>query len=202
MGRLSKYIGSQFGNPRGFVGKICCYFMNRINQRMYHEILLNLEYEKNVLDVGYGNGYLVQKMYRKTSAQIDGIDISEDMKLVASIRNLDGINEGKIHLTTGDCCNLQYKNQTFDAVTTVNTIYFWNDTMKGLCEILRTLKDNGVFYNAVYSKKWMTKTSYTKEGFNLYEKDEYVQMAKQAGFTEVTVSDIIIGKSFLIKCRK
>lgn len=171
MGTVTKYIGSQFGNPRGIIGKICCFVMNH-------------------------------KMYRKTGAKIDGIDISNDMKIAATNRNADGINNGDIQLTVGDCCNLQYKDQSFNTVTTVNTIYFWNDTIQGLKEILRVLKEDGVFYNAVYSKEWMTKTSYTKEGFKIYEKDEYLQMAKQAGFFEVTIKDIVAGRNYLVICRK
>ena len=31
MSKLTDYIGSQFGNPRGFVGMCCCKIMNIIN---------------------------------------------------------------------------------------------------------------------------------------------------------------------------
>lgn len=31
MSKFTDYIGSQFGNPRGFVGKVCCIIMNVIN---------------------------------------------------------------------------------------------------------------------------------------------------------------------------
>ncbi|WP_363253908.1 methyltransferase domain-containing protein [Clostridium sp.] len=45
----------------------------------------------------------------------------------------------------GYCCNLLYDDDFFDVVTTINTIYFWNDTKKGLEEIYRVLKGDGVF---------------------------------------------------------
>lgn len=35
MGNFSEYIGSQFGNPRGIIGKCCCLIMNMINRAMY-----------------------------------------------------------------------------------------------------------------------------------------------------------------------
>ena len=35
MSKFTEYIGSQFGNPRGFVGKVCCLIMNIINKAMY-----------------------------------------------------------------------------------------------------------------------------------------------------------------------
>lgn len=130
MGKLSRYIGSQFGNPRGFVGKICCICMNIINRKMYMKIVTYLSDEKDILDIGYGNGLLIQEIYKKTSAKIKGIDISEDMKIVASKRNKRGVSCKDIELSIGDCCDLLYEDKMFDAVTTVNTIYFWEDTLK------------------------------------------------------------------------
>ena len=44
----------------------------------------------------------------------------------------------------------------------MNTIYFWNDTIKGLQEVHRVLKDGGVFYNAVLTKENLDKLFYTK----------------------------------------
>lgn len=202
MSKISRYIGSQFGNPRGLVGKICCIGMNIINRKMYMKIVSYLSEEKNILDIGYGNGFLVHEIYKKTKAKIKGIDISEDMLIAASKRNEKGVNRKDIELSIGDCCDLMYEDKTFDAVTTVNTIYFWSDTLKGLSEIYRVLCDNGIFYNAVYTKGWMSKTSYTKEGFKLFEREEYIKMTKAAGFKDVTIVDIIEGTNFLVICKK
>ena len=57
----------------------------------------------------------------------------------------------------GDCCNLDFPTEMFDAVTSVNTIYFWSDTVKGLTEINRVLKDKGIFVSADYSQEWLKK---------------------------------------------
>ena len=37
MSKFTEYIGSQFGNPRGFVGSVCCLIMNTINKKMYRK---------------------------------------------------------------------------------------------------------------------------------------------------------------------
>lgn len=200
MGKITKYIGSQFGNPRGFIGSICCLLMNIINNAMYRRVIstMYLSEQSKVLDVGYGNGYLVEKLYRKYQPNIYGIDISEDMKLSAEKRNRKAVKSGKMHLTIGDCCQLKYKNDFFDAVTSVNTIYFWNDTLQGLQEIYRTLKDNGIFYNAVYTKGFLQKLSYTKTGFNFFEQEDYIALGKQAGFSKVRIQSIVKNKSFLV----
>lgn len=203
MSKLSEYIGSQFGNPRGAFGKICCVIMNIINRAMYISVANNANIHDNatVLDIGYGNGFLIQRLYRKNSytTKIYGIDVSEDMLFTASKRNKKAIENEKVELLLGNCCDLPFDNQVFNVITSVNTIYFWPDTLKGLTEIHRVLKEDGVFYNAVYTKEWLKKLSYTKKGFTLFEKEQYVDLGIQAGFSNVSITEISSGKSYLIK---
>lgn len=204
MGKFSEYIGSQFGNPRGFAGKCCCIIMNRMNRAMYRRVvsLVQPGGEMEILDIGYGNGYLIQQLYRAGRPDICGIDISEDMKQDAGQRNQKGVAEGRIHLETGDCCDLPFQNESFDVATSINTIYFWNDTLQGLREIYRTLKPEGIFYNVVYTKEWLQRLSYTKTGFRFYEQQDFIGQGKQAGFSGVEIADIAKGKSFVVIYKK
>lgn len=43
MSKFTEYIGEQFGNPHGFVGKVCCVIMNVINKAMYRKTISLLE---------------------------------------------------------------------------------------------------------------------------------------------------------------
>ena len=43
--KFTEYIGSQFGNPHGFVGKICCILMNIINNRVTYEVVQDIRIE-------------------------------------------------------------------------------------------------------------------------------------------------------------
>lgn len=201
---FSEYIGSQFGNPRGIIGKFCCILMNSINKAMYISVVTSLKLNEHstLLDIGYGNGYLIQKIYKKFGCNILGIDISEDMKSIASKRNSKGMAINKIKLLLGDCCDLNFENNTFEAVTSVNTIYFWNDTEKGLSEIYKVLKPGGTFYNAVYSREWLQKLSYTKKGFKLFQKEDLISLGKKVGFSEISIKDIANGKSYLVMYKK
>ena len=184
MSRFSDYWASQCGNPRGIVGSMVTRAMNRTNKVMYDGIIENMRSARDmkVLDIGFGNGYLDALIYRKEPCTIYGIDISEDMVKLASERNKEGIENGDIHFALGDCCDLAFEDQTFDIAVTMNTIYFWNDTIKGLREIYRVLKDCGVFYNAVLTKENLDKLFYTKNGFKKFEKHEYSEMGQQIGF--------------------
>ena len=200
MSKFFEYIGSQLGEPKGVVGTTCCFMMNRTNQALYNGTIKEIisHPHKAVLDIGFGNGYLIQKVYNKTKATIYGIDISKDMLCVASARNKKGIQEGKVKLSLGSCCDLPFESQFFDAVSSVNTIYFWEDTRKGLEEIYRVLKDGGVFINTVYSKEMLEKMKYTQKCFRLFEMEDYVQLGKSAGFREVVKVDLS-KKSFIVK---
>lgn len=200
MSKFTEYIGSQLGNPRGFVGKVCCVLMNIINKAMYKNTvsLLEISSDGNLLDIGYGNGYLLKCVYKKTKAILHGIDISEDMKIQAIKRNKTALHDGKLFLDTGDCCNLTYGDDFFEAVTSINTVYFWRDTVKGLSEIHRTLKAGGSFYNVVYTKEWLDKLSYTEKGFKKFGPEELAAFGRDAGFENIQVKDIVKGKSFVV----
>ena len=201
MGKFSNYIGSQFGNPRGIVGKVCCVIMNVINRSMYQSIVSHMQADPGtkVLDIGYGNGRLAQKLLKRFGCRVSGIDISEDMKTAASARNRQAVLSGNAHFMVGDCCQMPFESESFDAICSVNTIYFWSDTKKGLREILRTLKKGGTFYNVVYSKQWLQKLSYTQKGFQFFEKEDYVALGKEAGFSKVIIKETIQGKSYFIQ---
>lgn len=192
MSRFGDYWASQCGNPRGLVGKFMTWAMNRANKVMYHGIIKNINLSKDmkILDVGFGNGYLEKLIYKEVPCSIYGIDISEDMVKIASKNNKKGIANGDIHLSVGDCCKLIFENHSFDTVITMNTIYFWEDTIQGLQEVYRVLKENGVFYNAVLTKESLDKVFYTKNGFKKFEKSEYAEMGKQVGFKKISFQDL------------
>lgn len=204
MSKFSEYIGSQFGNPRGFVGAVCCVIMNVINRAMYKNTvaLVDVSPDDKVLDIGFGNGYLLQLLYNKCRCDIYGIDISEDMVAAATSRNARASRDGKLHLQWGDCCDLPFDESSFAAVTSINTVYFWNNTEDGLAEIRRVLKPGATFYNVVYTKDWLDKLSYTKNGFKKFEPEELISLGKEAGFAEVSIKEIVKGKSFVVMYRK
>lgn len=47
MRKFTEYIGEQFGNPHGFVGKVCCVIMNIINKAMYKKTVSLLKISDN-----------------------------------------------------------------------------------------------------------------------------------------------------------
>lgn len=192
MSRIGEYFSKQCGNPHGVVGKIMTWSMNRANNVMYKGIVNELTLGENMklLDIGFGNGYLEKLIMRKSRCFIEGIDISEDMVEKASNHNRKYVDAGYMRFRLGDCCAMDYKDRSFDIVTTINTIYFWSDTMKGMNEIYRVLKPGGVFYNAVISKDKLDSIFYTSSGFKKFEVEEYMDLGTKAGFSSIDVKPL------------
>ena len=57
MGRLGEYFASQCGNPRGIMGSIMTWSMNRVNKVLYEGIVdeLDISDDSQFLDIGFGN---------------------------------------------------------------------------------------------------------------------------------------------------
>lgn len=200
MSRFTEYVGSQLSNPRGIGGKIVSLVQNIANSQLYRNAVaqVNVSNDEKLLDVGYGNGHLLKRIYKKCRPDMYGIDISDDAKLMASKRNRKAELAGKLHLQVGDCCALPFDDEMFAAVTTINTVYFWSDTVKGLSEIRRCLKNGGSFYNVAYTKEFLDTIAYTKYSFKKFKPDELVQLGKKAGFEKIEVKEISKGRSFIV----
>ncbi len=204
MSRFGDYWASQCGNPRGVIGIVITWVMNRANNVMYKGIVNELVFRDDlkILDIGFGNGYLEKLIFKKVKCVIKGIDISEDMVKKAIAVNKKYVESGNMSFELGDCCALRFEDESFDVVTTMNTIYFWEDTMKGLSEIYRVISKGGVFYNAVLTKESLDKVFYTKNGFKKFENEEYVEMGKRVGFTEISIKPLGHQYGLLITCKK
>jgi ubiquinone/menaquinone biosynthesis C-methylase UbiE len=204
MSKFGEYLSNQCGNPHGLIGRIMTWAMNRANNAMYRGIVDELEIQDNlrILDVGFGNGYLETLIMKKRKCYIEGIDISEDMVKKAISMNHKYVEAGNMKFKLGDCCSMDYKDGSFDIVTTMNTIYFWEDTRKGMSEVYRVLKSGGVFYNAVITKENLDSIFYTQSGFKKFKNEEYMEIGRDAGFVNVEIKPLGHRYGLLIICRK
>jgi ubiquinone/menaquinone biosynthesis C-methylase UbiE len=152
--------------------------------------------------VGFGNGYLATRIMKKGKCYLEGIDISEDMVKKATANNRKYVEAGNMKFKLGDCCSMDYQDGSFDVVTTMNTIYFWEDTRKGMSEIYRVLKSGGVFYNAVLTKENLDSIFYTQSGFKKFTKEEYAEIGRDAGFVNIETKPFEHSYGLLIIYRK
>ena len=186
-----KYVGRNFGNPNGFGGKITTKIMNIINQKQYNAVLNNIHLKQDniILDIGFGNGYLIKKLFEQNiSIKIYGIEISNDMINKTTIKNKQNIENGKLKLSLENINKTSFGENTFDKIYTVNTIYFWNELDKSFSEIKRILKPDGMFINVIY----------TKYGFNKYGVEEIEKITKDNGMKIIKTVEINKNKSYCI----
>jgi SAM-dependent methyltransferase len=201
--KLTERIGAQFRQPTGFGGAFSTFLMNTMNRRQYYatERELALSGGERVLDVGFGNGFMLRRLTKRHKCDYYGIEISADMVTAANKRNAEIIADGRMKLAMGDIVKTDFADSFFDKVYTVNTVYFWSDLSAGLAEINRIISNGGVFINTVYSKEWLGKLAYTRVGFAKYGIDELVQTGEQCGFS-VRATSIVKGKSYCLVYKK
>ncbi|AEF82453.1 class I SAM-dependent methyltransferase [Leadbettera azotonutricia] len=196
--KFIRYVGKNFGNPNGIGGKISTKIMNVINQKQYKTVLENIESKDTVLDIGFGNGYLIEKLFKNKNPIIYGIEISKDMLEKVKERNVGKIGNGSLKLSLEDISKTSFRSDTFDKVYTVNTVYFWKEPDKCFTEIKRILKQNGVFLNVIYTKEYLDKIVYTKYGFNKFSLEELEQLTVENGMNLIKTIEIQKNKSYCI----
>jgi ubiquinone/menaquinone biosynthesis C-methylase UbiE len=196
-----KYVGKNFGNPNGFGGKITTKIMNIVNQKQYTAVLKNIHLKPDnvVLDIGFGNGYLIKKLFEQNvPVTIHGIEISNDMINKVTITNKQNIENGRLKLVLENINKTSFEENMFDKIYTINTIYFWNELEKSFAEIKRILKLGGIFMNVIYTKEYLNKIIYTKYGFNKYGVEEIEKITKDNGMKIIETIEIKKNKSYCI----
>jgi demethylmenaquinone methyltransferase/2-methoxy-6-polyprenyl-1,4-benzoquinol methylase len=122
---------------------------------------------ENILDIATGTGDLAISLTKTSAKEIIGLDISDGMLEVGrqkiSSKKLDGI----ISMVIGDSEDLPFEDNTFDAITVAFGVRNFMNLEKGLSEILRVLKPNGIF--VILETSVPIKTPY-KQGYKLYSK--------------------------------
>ncbi len=130
--------------------------------------LVRAKNPKNILDIATGTGDLAILMAQTNATKIIGLDISSGMLEVGKKKILDKKLENKIEMIVGDSENMPFPDNHFDAITVSFGIRNFETLDKGLAEILRVLKPNGIF--VILETSNPTKTPY-KQGYKFYTKN-------------------------------
>lgn len=123
---------------------------------------------KIILDIATGTGDLAIEVYKQLKPEkIVGIDISTGM-LAVGREKLDkkGLST-IISLEEGDCENLPFEDNSFDAIVVAFGVRNFENVEKGLREMARVLKPGGQCMILEFSRP---KLFPLKQGFNLYFK--------------------------------
>lgn len=120
---------------------------------------------KQILDIATGTGDLALMMSKLNPEKIVGLDISPGMLEVGKQKIAKANLSDTIEMVVGDSENMPFKDNTFDAITVSFGVRNFANLDKGLTEIRRVLKPNGVF--VVLETSNPTKFPF-KQGYKFY----------------------------------
>ena len=123
---------------------------------------------KTVLDIATGTGDLAILMTNTSAEKIIGLDISAGMLAIGRNKIKAKNLSDKIEMILADSENMPFEDNTFDAITVAFGVRNFENLEKGLTEILRVLKPNGIF--VILETSVPDKTPY-KQGYTFYSKN-------------------------------
>lgn len=147
----------------------------------------------NVLDVGCGNGYAVRLMADKIlpSGKAYGVDIAENMVNTAKEKSAHMCN---VNFQVANFAQLPFKPNFFDIVLSVESIYYAEDMLEAVKNVCSVLKPGGKFYCITYFFKEHTNSAvwadYIPITMHYLAEAEYLELFKQAGFSQATAKRI------------
>lgn len=180
-----KELAGQLMCPSGEKGVEVAKMMNATNSGMtYHSIdILPMSQGMKTLEIGPGNAAHLKYLFNREQAQVyTGLDISGLMVEEATRINQVFVDEGRASFVLYDGSEIPFEEGTFDAVFTVNTIYFWENPLRFLKEIKRVMKPGGSFALTFAEASFMETLPFTKYVFSLYSPEKVRELAIQSGF--------------------
>ncbi|MEZ5012307.1 MAG: class I SAM-dependent methyltransferase [Bacteroidales bacterium] len=108
------------------------------------------------------------------------------------------IEQERVHLRKAPISDIPFPDAMFDAILTVNTIYFWKNNMAVLSELKRVLKPGGRLTIGANSREEMVRRKYRKKYFSFFDREEIEQLVEENGlsvtssfYTKLKIEDCI-----------
>lgn len=120
---------------------------------------------KTILDIATGTGDLAIALSKTNADKIIGFDISPGMLEIGKQKVIKKNLQNTIDMVLGDSEDMPFEDNTFDAITVAFGVRNFETLEKGLTEILRVLKPNGLF--VILETSVPAKTPY-KQGYKFY----------------------------------
>ncbi len=140
-------LDKNYRRPAGIIGRL-------VGTRMAYQhrpetdwtiSLLEIKPTDSILEIGFGTGRAIELMAAQaTNGYIAGIDLSHAMLHAASHRNAQAIKAGQVELKYGDVAALPFRDQQFDKLLSIHSLYFWPERADIMTELARVLKPGGM----------------------------------------------------------
>ena len=180
--RFSSYFSKQAKKPSGIFGR---FFMSRIFDKGNLELnnfvkeTLSIKKSDNILEIGCGTGSLIKIIADELeNGIVEGIDFSKTMISMAKKKNKKHIGKKKAIIRLGNFDELQFENNSYDKIFSVNTIYFWKNPVITISKAFDLLKANGMIVLGFHNKEEMEKMDLDENIFQLYSLQDVINLLK------------------------
>ena len=186
------FLKTMFTNcacPKGFLGRCMLRFMNYGHAPLTNWGLDHVDFSDGMvmLDIGCGGGATLKRLLKRSpEGMVYGIDISEESVVKAKNVNKQLLNK-QVFVRQGSADSLPWKDQKFDVVTAVETVYFWPNLPQCFQEVKRVLKPGGQFAIMLEVIEGDSIWTNVVEGMTVYSPEMLKDMLEQAGFGDVKV---------------
>jgi len=144
---VHRFISRQLRRPSGLFGRrVMTRLLDRGNAPLIQATVAAaaLHSDSCYLDAGFGGGLSLRLALRSSSnTPLYGIDFSPDVVREGHRRFKTQIVRGEVALLKADVADLPFRDGMFDAVTTINTVYFWPDPAAAFRELARVTAPGG-----------------------------------------------------------
>lgn len=143
---MPRFLATQFGLPRGALGRLVGRLMARTNEQTTRALVDRLDAELGasdaVLEIGFGPGVGITRLAeRLATGQVCGIDPSAVM--LAQARERARPFAARVDLREGSSDSLPWPEDTFDVVLSTNSVQLWSHLAQSVGEAARVLKPSG-----------------------------------------------------------
>ena len=126
---MHKFVAQQLAKPNGLGGKIIFRVMNKQNRLLYQQAALQIAAKdgEKILDIGCGNGNMLNLLAQTVRGDFYGIDISQSILRSAQAKNRKFAKNSHLTFAVGAVNKIPFESEIFDKIYTINTVYFWQN---------------------------------------------------------------------------
>jgi ubiquinone/menaquinone biosynthesis C-methylase UbiE len=147
----------------------------------------------SILEVGCGDGTFLSSEIAATFSQasLAGIDVSQ--KAINTARRVSGPH---IRYQVAPIEDAPFADETFDLVFACMTFHHWSDKQRGLLEVSRILKPQGVFLmgdpitDGLLRYRWLNWTAEKLDGGAFTHPDDLERMLSAAHLRLISVTPV------------
>jgi len=189
---IGAYVLRKLACPDGSLAGFFSKLLNLTNARLNAVVIGKLSENtgQTILDIGFGGGVGIELALADSRiARVAGIDPSQAMVRAAQTRYLEPSTGKAVEIRRGAAERLPWGDGAFDAVISVNSLYYWTDMIKAFAEIKRVLRPGGVLVLGLRAKAQMDRVGIEKYGYRSPSSDEVADALIAAGFGSLCIEE-------------